>query len=126
MPAGRPTDYTPELLDKAYTYMEKYEELGDVVPSHVGLAIYLDKSRVCLYDWAKQEDKKEFSYILDKIMDMQLRGLSNGGLSGDLNSNITKLMLGKHGYHDKQELRGDKDNPIALSLNVEFVDSDTK
>ena len=26
------------------------------------------------------------------------------GLKGDFNSTITKLVLGKHGYHDKQDV----------------------
>ena len=30
--------------------------------------------------------------------------LLNKGLTGEFNSNITKLVLGKHGFHDKREV----------------------
>jgi len=35
---------------------------------------------------------------------LQHRGLVNGGLSGKFNPAITKMMMTKHGYSDKQEL----------------------
>ena len=34
---------------------------------------------------------------------MQQLTLLNGGLSNTFNSAITKLVLGKHGYHDKMD-----------------------
>lgn len=104
MPAGRPTKYTQELLDKCYTYLDQWQTLGDMIPSHEGLMLYIEISSTCFYDWAKQEDKKEFSDILDQILIMQRQELINKGLSGDFNSNITKLVLGKHGFHEKQDL----------------------
>ena len=107
MPAGRPTKYTPELLDKCYIYLEKWEEIGspfkDKIPSHIALAEYIGISHTYMYEWAKHEDKKEFSDILEKVNKLQQRILINGGLSNDFNSNITKLVLGKHGFHEKQD-----------------------
>ena len=107
MPAGRPTKYTPELLDKCYTYLEKWEEIGspfkDKIPSHIALSEYIGISSTYMYEWAKHEDKKEFSEILEKVNKLQQRILINGGLSNDFNSNITKLVLGKHGFHEKQD-----------------------
>lgn len=106
MPAGRPTKYTPELLQKAKDYIACYKELTDneeVIPSHQGLAKHLDISTVCLYEWAKHEDKQEFSNILDQCLREQHLVLINKGLKGDFNSAIVKLALGKHGYSDKQE-----------------------
>lgn len=100
---ARPTKYTPALLKRAESYIDKYEDEGDVIPSHVGLANYLNLSTVCMYDWAKQEDKEEFSYILQEVLQKQHQTLVNKGLTGVFNSNITKLVLGKHGYHDKQD-----------------------
>ena len=104
-PGGRPTKYTAELLDKCYDYLENYKSVGDVVPSHIGLAIYIEISSTCLYDWAQEESKKEFSDILGQCMDIQYQGLTNGGLLGELNSNITKLMLGKHGLSEKTDTK---------------------
>jgi hypothetical protein len=52
--------------------------------------------------WAKDKNK-EFSYILDRCMQVQAKTLVNNGLNNTFNSAITKLVLGKHGYHDKME-----------------------
>lgn len=102
-PVGRPTKYTPELVKQAHEYVENYETHGHAIPSHGGLSLVLGITRTALYDWAKHEDKKEFSYILGVIMTTQELVLLNKGLMGEFNSNITKLALGKHGYHDKRD-----------------------
>lgn len=103
-PGGRPTKYTDELLEKAYYYLENFKEFEDVIPSHIGLALHLRIRTSTVYDWAKQEGKKEFSDILDAIMKTQHQILISKGLSGDFNSNIAKLVLGKHGYHEKTDV----------------------
>ena len=118
MNVGRPTKYTPELLSRAREYLSgAWQGTGSVIPSHQGLALYLEITKTCLYDWAKQEDKAEFSAILDNIMTVQHEVLINKGLTGDFNSNITKLALGKHGYTDKQDLTS-KDQPLQVFVNT--------
>lgn len=122
MPTGRPTKYTAELLDKCRTYLKVWHKQGDMIPSHEGLQQFIGISSTCLYDWAKQPEKKEFSDILDEILIKQRLELINKGLSGDFNSNITKLVLGKHGFHDKQDqnVGGQPDNPIVqTNIHVE-------
>jgi hypothetical protein len=103
MPGGRPTEYGLKILTKAKDYLTNYKVYGDAIPSIAGLAVRLKISRSTVYDWAKHEDKKEFSYILDHILSDQERVLINKGLTNEFNSNITKLALGKHGYSDKSE-----------------------
>ena len=122
MTAGRPTKYGKPLLDKCREYIDGYQDLGDVIPSHVGLFLFLGISKTCAYDWAKDENKKEFSAILDELMIMQERALFNGGLSNNMNSAIVKLALGKHGYSDKQqqEITG-KDGGALQMQDVTFV-----
>ena len=102
MPAGRPTSWSEDLQRTAWAYVDDYEEYGDVIPSVVGLVDAIKISRSCIYDWAEHEDK-EFSDILQAINARQEKVLISKGLTGDFNSNITKLVLGKHGYHDKQD-----------------------
>lgn len=131
MPAGRPTDYTPELIEKARSYLKEYEDEGDKIPSVVGLCKFLNRSRACVYRWAEEEGKEEFKDILENINELQSHVLINKGLSGEFNSNITKLVLGKHGYHDKQDqnVGGQKDNPVEMKWQVEVIDAknaDTK
>lgn len=102
MPAGRPTDYKPELVEKAKSYIEKYQKQGDMIPSVVGLCKYIGISRSCINRWGTEEGKEEFKDILDNINETQQLVLINKGLSSEFNSNITKLVLGKHGFHEKQ------------------------
>ena len=100
---GRPTKYSQEIVDKAQHYLDNYEEYEEVIPSAVGLALVLNIRRSTLYEWAKAEDKKAFTDILDNINKRQEQVLLNNGLNSKFNSNITKLVLGKHGYHDRAQ-----------------------
>lgn len=113
---GRPTKYTPELIKKAKAYITNYGEYQDVIPSIVGLASVLDVHRSLLYVWEKEYP--EFLDILEAIKREQQKVLLNKGLSGDFNSNITKLVLGKHGYHDKQDI--ETPNGIQVNIGKEF------
>lgn len=99
---ARPTDYSEDILDKTNQYLSEWKEF-DAVPSIAGLAVYLDLSRDTIYEWLKHPDKQEFSDITSKIATSQERTLINGSLNGVLNANISKLMLSKHGYHEKTE-----------------------
>jgi hypothetical protein len=45
------------------------------------------------------------------------------GLSGDFNSAIAKLVLGKHGYHDRVESTGADGGPIQNKWTIEIVDA---
>jgi len=103
VPGGRPTKYTPELLKKAESYLETYKDEGDEIPSIVGLARTLQISRETIHAWRHENDKRQFSDILGDILSEQERVLLNNGLNGTFNSNIVKLTLGKHGYHDKTD-----------------------
>lgn len=96
----RPTDYSEEVLIKTREYID-----GDaIVPTVAGLSGHLGVARSTIYDWASQEDKKEFSDIIESLLSKQEEQLIAKGLSGKFNPTITKLILTKHGYSDKQEI----------------------
>ena len=102
MPKGRPTLLTEELVEKARGYLDTcIMEL----PCKEGLAIYLGVAVSSLYLYAKEDSDigRDFSEVFDRIMAEQGKRLINGGLYGRFNSTITKLMLSKHGYVEKQE-----------------------
>ena len=99
---ARPTKWNKEIEEKALAYIDDYQMYGDMIPSIEGMAEHLGLHRDTLYDWAKDE-KKQFSDILGRCMQVQAKTLVNNGLNNTFNSAITKLVLGKHGYHDKME-----------------------
>lgn len=117
---ARPTIYTLEMVEKAGEYLSGgYEVDGSVIPSTAGLAEYLGIARSTLYLWGEDEEKPEFSDILQSIQSKQERLLLNSGLKGDFNSAITKLVLGKHGYHDKQD--NTHANPDGSAMTLNFI-----
>jgi len=100
---GRPTLYTNKLVEEAWKYANGgWQEAGDPVPSVAGLACEIGVRRETCHAWAKDQDK-EFSNILGEIAAIQERYLLKGGLHGDFNPSITKMMMTKHGYSDKVE-----------------------
>ena len=113
---GRPTKYTDELVKKAKAYITDYAIYGDVIPSIAGLSSYLKVNRSSLYEW--ESLYKDFSDILRAIKAEQEKVLINKGLIGDFNSAITKLVLGKHGYHDRQDL--DITGDMSINIGKEF------
>ena len=121
--AGRPTKYTPELLEKAAYYVDNFLEFQDPVPSHESLAMEIGISRSTLYEWGSDPEKQEFSDILERCNLSQTRNLFRGALTGDMNANITKLMLGKQGYSEKNqtELTGaDGKDLMPVSIKVVY------
>lgn len=135
-PGGRPSSLTPEMLEKARGYLDEcQDEVVQVVkqansekgyqmydnqlkvhlPSVAGLAIYLGVARKTIYNWA--EANEEFLHILEAVLGEQEKRLIENGLSGAYNPQITKLVLGKHGYSEKQELMGKDGEAIKVETN---------
>jgi len=100
---GRPTLYSDEVVSQARDYIENYEKHGDAVPSVVGMCRAINRPKSTIYDWAKDENN-EFSDILAQINELQELVTFNKALKNEYNATIAKLLLGKHGYHDKQDV----------------------
>ncbi len=104
MPTGRPSKLTKAVIDKANWYIDGgYNELEHLIPSHAGLAIVLKVAKSTIYKWAIDQPDR-FSDILAKCNMVQEQILVTKGLSGEFNSNICKLVLGKHNYHDRLDV----------------------
>lgn len=128
-PVGRPTKYCPELLDAAQEYLNIYEDLDQVIPTIEGLSLYLDISRDTLYNWCDDENKKEFSYTVRRLIKIQKQVLLNKGLEGKFNAKITQLLLGaNHSVIEKssQEISGPNGGAQEHKWEVEFISSDDK
>jgi hypothetical protein len=141
-PGGRPSLYNDQTCTNAQEYLDScvdqqytrvktegdksvsYDNLIKVkLPTKEGLALHLDVAMDTLYDWGKKYP--QFSDILDKLNRMRAERLQNGGLSGEYNSTIAKLLLSKHGYVDRQEVTGADGGPqehvVVSSDNNDLV-----
>lgn len=101
---GRPTLYDEvETIERTKEYIDGGYQLDDkeVIPTIVGLAIWLGVTSTTCYQWAKEKPK--FSDMLRVLMDAQGQICLQGGMTGRFNPTITKLVLSKHGYSDRVE-----------------------
>ena len=102
MPAGQPTKYTDDTIGIASAYIYGgFTDAGDMIPQTEGLAEKLEVCVKTLYNWG--DAHPEFLQVLQELQSRQRKELINKGLDGTFNSNITKLVLGKHGFHDKTD-----------------------
>lgn len=128
--AGRPTTCTQDVIDKAWEYVNGgWAEVEHAWPSAVGLMDYISVKKSTLYDWAKDSDKP-ISDILEKINQKQELIAWNKGVKNEYNANLVKLLLGKHGYHDKQDNThsGPDGQPIKTDnkYTIEIVEGNAK
>ena len=141
MPAGRPTDYNEQILQKAEEYLsncideieeyhktrgdksDTYERIVRVkLPTIEGLAAYLGITKPTIYDWEKIH--VEFSYFMDKLRNIQADRLINNGMNGDYHPIIAKVLLTKHGYREGiDQTTNDKDLPQPI-MNVNDIPRD--
>ena len=120
---GRPTEYSPKTLAIARDYADGgWERLGHVVPSVAGLSVVLKVSKETLLNWSKDPEKIEFFGVYRQISSTQEFQLINGGLKGEYNSAIAKMLLAKHGYSDKPEVEHEKEEAPQIFIN--FVQAD--
>jgi hypothetical protein len=119
----RPTKYCKKVQDKADWYVsDGYIECGDAVPSQAGLACELSVTRQTLANWKQQHPK--FLDTLDRISTTQERKALSGGLTGELNSAIVKLLLANHGYSERKALEHtSSDCSMQRNWTVEFINS---
>ena len=136
MPAGRPTEYSEEVIIKSQEYIDscedeirqvvvgesltgtRYEEKIKVkLPTIEGLARYLKVHRDTIYAWKKSYP--QFSDIIEELQQKQADRLLSNGLSGDYNPTIAKVLLTKHGYTDKQEIDQKTEHSGGITIKWE-------
>lgn len=99
---ARPTSCSQAIADAAIAYAKEYADYDHAVPSVVGLCSVINVARSTVYDWAK-DNIFGFSDILERINEEQELVTFNKSLKGEYNATIAKLLLGKHGYHERSE-----------------------
>lgn len=88
-----------EIIEKAIEYIEDED---NIFPSIAGLASYMNISRETVY--ARQEKNDKVSDIVSVLLTNQEKNLLEKGLTGDYNSSVAKMILGRHGYADKKSV----------------------
>ncbi len=118
---GRPPKWQ-DAVDPAWDYINGgFQEENDVVPSVAGLAVAIGCARETVHVWAKEHE--EFSNIVRALLAKQEKMLANGGILGEYNASITKLLLTKHGYSEKTETAhtGPDGGPLQIAEVVRKV-----
>lgn len=126
---GRPPKYTPEILEQAHDYlMGEWQKIGDFIPTLEGLASYIGVCAKTIHNWKKDGDKQDFLHICESVMTLQARYLINNGLMGIYSAPITKMMMVKHGYHDKIDTNHTNDGKpfdnSPVEIDVSKLDTD--
>src|SRR3990167_7243506 len=113
---ARPTKLTKELLDKARTY-----EKSGVVPSIEDFALFVELNRDTIYDWREKGRSQEanplqieFSDIIERVLVQQSKELMDGGLRNKFNPTITKLLMSKHGYSERQDIEHSGEQKVIV------------
>lgn len=102
---GRPSKLTPDLIQQAWEYVELTTNFGyQLLPTIEGLSLAMKVSRETIYDWESTDASKDFSDIVKQLRSAQAEKLIQLSLAGKYNPMISKLMLSKHGYIEKQEI----------------------
>jgi len=120
---GRPPAYHEGMIDQVQDYID---DCPDVVPSIAGLSFVLGVRRESLEVWKGLSDRDsqpvkyprwaEFSDMLKRVKDLQEFVVLNKGATGEINSTIAKLILAKHGYHDKSEVVGQGSPTVQIVM----------
>ena len=99
---GRPPEYSESVQEKADYYVYNWQEIGDKLPSRVGLCCYIGIHKSTSYEWEKIYP--DFSDTIKAVDALQEHTAINNGITGVFNSTITKLVLANHGYHEKSDV----------------------
>ena len=115
---ARLTTYSDKVLKDCQNYLENWKEIGDNLPSVVGMCIYANVSKSSVYNWVKDAANSGLLDTLEAVKEIQEHTAINKGISGEFNSTITKLVLANHGYHEKKEIEhaGKIETPTAITF----------
>lgn len=98
---GRPTDYTPEVINKLEEYLSQCGREQTELPTVEGFALYIDVDTDTINNWADKKDDNgslvhpEFFGAYKKLFNKQKNQLINDGLYGgkEINTAMAIFLL---------------------------------
>lgn len=95
---GRPSKLTKQLLQKAWEYVERADNMNVnvLLPTKERLALELGINKDTLYQWA--QENKDFSDVCHTLDLIQADKAMQNGLMGRYQPAITAIVLSRHGY----------------------------
>ena len=115
MPAGRPTDYRPEMVEKVRQYFSDFEPFETVdgkrvanpPPMKIDIAKKLGVSRDAVWDWEKKHE--EFGNAIKNGMENVYPEILQTNAMLGLYAQPFAIFSAKNrmGWHDRQEIRHD-------------------
>ncbi|MGB2865225.1 MAG: terminase small subunit [Sedimentisphaerales bacterium] len=116
-PGGRPTKYTPDMIDRLEGYMRNCQ---DDLPSKAGFAIFVGVHVNTMDNWGRKYP--EFLWALERLKTLQCSILIDKGLKGAYNPTITKLLLiNNHGFGKRRDTVTDDKHFGAVTVSAECV-----
>jgi len=92
-PGGRPTEYTPEVIEELAKYIAEAIPENMDIPTVEGFAIKIGVSKKTLYNWGNEHT--EFLHALEQLKMLQKQHLIRIGIFGgkEINATIVALLL---------------------------------
>lgn len=104
-------------IDLAASYLDgAWRDVGDVVPTLAGMALYIGVNLGTLKRLADKCDA--LMSMCEYVQTLNHHAIINGGLAGHLNPAIVRAMMGTHGYSDKVDttVTVDQAQPLAPAI----------
>ena len=116
------TKYKKQMdADASFYCNGGHEQCGQTLPTLAGLAVYLGISKPTLKRWLADNDKIELQETVNMMLAKQEVQLIQMGLSGESNTNITRLLLSTHGYGKDRKPATEHEK---MSVDVEDITKD--
>ncbi len=106
----RPSKYNKAIVSKCWEYFaikrpcDDVNGIKEVIPSIEGLSLYINLSRSNIYEWLKDDNKKDFQDIVNRILAKQGGMALNGGMAGTFNPKNSAVLLSKHNYREATDV----------------------
>jgi len=100
------------IVKETEKYINKYKQL-EIIPTIVGLALFLKINKDTVYEYAKRYP--EFKKSLTKVLELQERKLLSESLVNKYNSRIAILLLSRHGWKEENN-----NTNINISVGEDF------